>query len=490
MAGGVPPLATGEHSLVARTYSADGTEQATTEPLVVTVTESAVVVATPAAAPAAVVPAMQVSGAAPAVGEPLSLEGTGTPGSTVKVYDGETVVAETTVGADGTWQVAVPPLATGEHSLVARTYSADGTAQAATEPLVVTVTESAVVVATPAAAPAAVVPAMQVSGAAPAVGEPLSLEGTGTPGSTVKVYDGETVVAETTVGADGTWQVAVPPLATGEHSLVARTYSADGTAQAATEPLVVTVTESAVVVATPAAAPAAVAPAMQVSGAAPAVGEPLLLEGTGTPGSTVKVYDGETVVAETTVGADGTWQVAVPPLATGEHSLVARTYSADGTAQAATEPLVVTVTESAVVVATPAPVAVAPAMQVSGAAPAVGEPLSLAGTGTPGSTVKVYDGETVVAETTVGADGTWQVAVPPLATGEHSLVARTYSADGTAQAATEPLVVTVTESAVVVATPASAAAPLRSRRRCRCQVRRRRWGSRCRWRARGRRVRR
>ena len=66
--------------------------------------------------------------------------------------------------------------------------------------------------------------------------EPLTLEGTGTPGSTVTVYDGDEVVGETTVAPDGTWQITLPPPAAGAHSLVAKQVGADGKEQAASHP--------------------------------------------------------------------------------------------------------------------------------------------------------------------------------------------------------------------------------------------------------------
>ena len=102
-------------------------------------------------------------------------------------------------------------------------------------------------------------------------------------------------------------------------------------------------------------------------------GAPLVLEGTGTPGSTVTVYDGEQVVGETTVGADGTWTLTVPPLAAGAHSLVAKLLGADGVEQAASAPVELTVADGQVVVATPAPAApvapVAAAPEINGREP-------------------------------------------------------------------------------------------------------------------------
>ena len=153
--------------------------------------------------------------------------------------------------------------------------------------------------------PGAGAPVIQLPAAGLQAGEPLTLAGTGTPGMRVQVADGERVVGEDVVGPDGTWQVTVPPLAAGAHSLVAKQVGADGTEQAASAPLELTVADGQIVVATPAAVaaatavPGAGAPAIKLPAAGLKASEPLTLEGTGTPGSTVTVYDGDEVVGET-----------------------------------------------------------------------------------------------------------------------------------------------------------------------------------------------
>ena len=101
---------------------------------------------------------------------------------------------------------------------------------------------------------------------------------------------------------DGTWTLTVPPLAAGTHSLVAKQVGADGKEQGASAPVELTVADGQIVVATPAAVagatavPGAGAPAIKLPAAGLQASEPLTLEGTGTPGSTVTVYDGDEVV--------------------------------------------------------------------------------------------------------------------------------------------------------------------------------------------------
>ena len=480
----LPPLALGAHKLVAKLLGADGKELGASAPVELTVADGQIVVATPApaaaatAVPGAGAPAIKLPAAGLAASEPLTLEGTGTPGSTVTLYDGDEMIAETTVAPDGTWTLTVPPLAAGTHSLVAKQVGADGKELGASAPVELTVADGQIVVATPApaaaatAVPGAGAPAIKLPAAGLAASEPLTLEGTGTPGSTVTLYDGDEVIAETTVAPDGTWTLTVPPLAAGTHSLVAKQVGADGKELGASAPVELTVADGQIVVATPApaaaatAVPGAGAPAIKLPAAGLAASEPLTLEGTGTPGSTVTLYDGDEVIAETTVAPDGTWTLTVPPLAAGTHSLVAKQVGADGKELGASAPVELTVADGQIVVATPAPSAAAtavpgagaPAIKLPAAGLAASEPLTLEGTGTPGSTVTLYDGDEVIAETTVAPDGTWTLTVPPLAAGTHSLVAKQVGADGKELGASAPVELTVADGQIVVATPAPAAA--------------------------------
>ncbi len=254
------------------------------------------------------------------------------------------------------------------------------------------------------AAPTLVAPAAE---AALLAGQPGEISGTAAPNAQVRVSDGDVSLGETTADADGQWTLAVPALTPGTHTLTVQVLDANGNVVATSEPLTVTVGEPTSI--------AARAPEIKLPQGGLQVGEPVELEGTGTPGSTVTLYDGDQPVAETTVAPDGTWKLTVPPLALGAHSLIAKLFGADGVEQAASPPVELTVADGQIVVATPAAVAGATAVPGAGAPaiklPAAGlkasEPLTLEGTGTPGSTVTVYDGDEVVGETTVGPDGTW-----------------------------------------------------------------------------------
>ena len=471
-------MATGEHSLVARTYSADGTAQAATEPLVVTVTERAVVVATPAPTPtggaaaaaatgaatsglaataeatpvpasaATSVPAVTpeataaaIAGAAtvvpvggpPEADAPLTLEGTGAPGSTVKVYDGDVQIGEATVGADGKWKLTLPALAVGAHTLMAKLFGTDGKEQATSQPLSVMIPaqpgEAAVIL------PAIVLPA-DIEFKADA---PVELAGTAAPGAKIKLYDGSKLVGEATVDASGNWKMSVSPLAVGEHVLTAVTYGTDGQAEGSSKPLTVTVS-------------APQPPAGQSSIAWPLDGSTVvsarpLLTGQAFPGGVVSIFDGEKLLGETLADGNGRWSFRPSvPFSPGQHVLTAVATTPDGQTTVESPPVTISVGARTVVIPSRKP--------PSGATPAFVTPADggivntvqplFAGTAAPGAVVRLYDGAKVMGETTADSDGRWSFRPSaPLAEGEHTVTAVALNADGTESAAKSTLTLTV-----------------------------------------------
>jgi nucleoid-associated protein YgaU len=442
-----------------------------------TVADGQIVVATPAAvagataAPGAGAPAIKLPAAGLQASEPLTLEGTGTPGSTVTVYDGDEVVGQTVVAPDGTWEITLPPPAAGMHSLVAKQVGADGKEQAASLPVELTVADGQIVVATPAVVAeataatgvATAVPSVApVAGKAPEIkrpvaaalkaGEPVVLEGTGEPGTTVTLYDGDQVVAETVVAPDGTWTMTVPPLAAGTHSLAAKVLGAGGREQAASAPIELTVADGKIVVATPAvSAPMVSTPV----GAGADAGATMTLEGTGAPGATVKVYDDDKLLGEATVGADGKWTMTMPTLAAGLHSLVAKLFGADGKEQATSQELNVTVSAGP-----GAKLSVLPAINPPpGGKLSAGGAAELSGTAAPGVLLKLFDGGNLVGEATADASGNWQMVVPQMDAGEHIMTVITYGTGGEVQASSKPLTVIVSEPEAATATGPAAVQP-------------------------------
>jgi hypothetical protein len=138
------------------------------------------------------------------------------------------------------------------------------------------------------------------------------------------------------------------------------------------------------------------------------------VSGTGEPGATVTVYEGAEVVCTATVSSGGTWScVPAQDLAIGPHDLTASQVVGSGPASARSD--------SVRVIVAPAPPAITgPA---DGATDVPGD-TDIDGTGTPGATVTVRDGDDPVCTAVVGTDGRWSCTPgAPLPAGPHTLTA-------------------------------------------------------------------
>lgn len=461
-----------------------------------------------APSPTATVPPPTFAGLAEGaqlVGGVSTLSGTAPAGAPVKLFADGQLIGETVAGPDGKWTLPLPALAPGEHTLILRAFRPDGALLAESAPVRVqvvaptatptssptavpptatptatptavpptatpTATPTAVPpTATPTATPTAVPPTatpaptstpaptatplptasptVAVAGPPPGVevitlveGTAITLAGTAAPGTRLRIYDGETLVGEVTTDTEGRWTLAVPPLKAGQHVFTARVYDANGQLVSVSEPLYVNVLTvgGALPTATPGTnvpTPAAGQPQIvsPKPGAQLPAAAPGLLEGTALPGATVRVYDGDRLIAEVVAGPDGVWKVILPALAEGAHTLTVRPVASDGTELPPTATLPITIVAGPVTAAaTPAPGAAA--LRIT--SPAAGDKVLssqpvLAGVAPPRSTVRIYDGDFLLGETQANAQGRWYF-VPPvaLAIGKHTLRTAIVGADG------------------------------------------------------------
>ena len=105
----------------------------------------------------------------------------------------------------------------------------------------------------------------------------LTLTGTATAGSTVKVYDGATLLGSATANSNGAWSYTTGSAVNGAHSLTATATDAVGTSAASTA-LTVTIDT--------------IAPTTPVLTTKVATGSFAYLVGTSEPNSTVSIFDG------------------------------------------------------------------------------------------------------------------------------------------------------------------------------------------------------
>ena len=423
------PLPEGPHNVRAVVVDKNGKEVAVSEAVAFTILPAWVSPVTPAITQPA-------GGATLEADEVTTLEGTAAPGAKVQIFEGATQLGETTADAEGRWRFELPEaLAEGAHTLHFVVVDEAGREIAASEPVAFTIIPAATPVPTPAIV-------SLPGGASIAAGEPLLLEGIAAPEATIQLYDGETLLGETTADAAGRWRFQVPaPLAAGEHALRTVVLDAEGKEVAVSEPVALTVRPVATPLPTPKPTPVptpVVAPAITSlpGGASIAAGEPLLLEGTAAPGATMQLYDGERLLGETTADAVGRWRFQVPtPLAAGEHALRTVAVDTEGRKVAISEILTLHV----------AAAVQAPAISFpKGAAVIPSGPLS--GTAEPGARLLIYADNALLGETVAGADGLWAFQLPgDLSAGALTLRVVAVDAAGQVLAESSPTLVEVLE---------------------------------------------
>src|SRR6185437_5610233 len=138
----------------------------------------------------------------------------------------------------------------------------------------------------------------------------------------------------------------------------------------------------------------------------------LTLTGTAEANSTVKVYDGATLLGTATTDGSGAWSYITAALSDGAHSLTATDTDAAGNPGAISAALAVTVDT----VAPGAPVIVSDAVVNT-------NEVLLTGTAETNSTVNVFDGTTKIGMTVAGTNGMWSFTTAALTNGAHSFTA-------------------------------------------------------------------
>lgn len=360
---------------------------------------------------------------------PLTISGTVASGATaVTVLSGNTSLGLATISGSGrTWSFTTAALVDGVYNFRARATIGTATSAASSRPFVVTVDT---------AAPAAPTISSVVDDRAPFVGtvprgsstndQTLTLTGTAEPGSRVEVFAGPTSLGIATL-VGSTWRFTTKPLASdGQYAFTATATDKASNASAATAaPYVVTVdtfeaTPGIVQIIDNVGNVPTDVKAAQVSNDAT-----LSLQGTAGAGSTVRVFDGKTLLGTVVANGGGDWTFATRPLTNG------RTYRFSvQSADAAGNPSAMS-GQSPILIDTAAPWR--PLITGVSAGPvAIGDggvtnqtALAISGRSEPGSTVDLYDGTLLIGSgLAVDSAGHWSVVTSPLVEGVHRFSAR------------------------------------------------------------------
>ena len=250
-----------------------------------------------------------------------------------------------------------------------------------------------------------------------------TLSGTAEANSTVKVYDGATLLGTTTANGSGAWSYTSGALSNGAHSLTVTATDTAGNTSVASAALNLTID-------TVAAAPVISLYSTDTGTVGDGItrDNTLTLTGTAEANSTVSVYDGATLLGTVTTNGSGAWSYISGALSDGSHSLTAIATDAAGNTSTASAALNVTIDGT-----TPG----APSILLQSTAGT----LTLSGEAEAHSTVKVYDGTTLLGSATADGDGLWSFTSAPLSDSAHSLTATVTDTAGNVSAASSSVLI-------------------------------------------------
>ncbi len=252
-----------------------------------------------------------------------------------------------------------------------------------------------------------------------------------------------------TANGSGAWSLTTAALANGSHSFTATATDIASNTSVASSGLSVTIDTAAPVAPTI----ASFSSDSGVIGDGITSDKTLTLSGTAEANSTVKVYDGATLLGSATANGSGVWSFATAALADGGHNFTATATDAAGNTGVASSTLSVTIDTAAPVAPTIA--SFSTDSGVVGDGITNDNTLTLSGTAEAGSTVKLYDGATLLGSATANGSGAWSYTTAALANGGHSFTATATDAAGNTGAASTALAVTIDTAAPVAPTIAS-----------------------------------
>lgn len=269
-----------------------------------------------------------------------------------------------------------------------------------------------------------------------------TVAGTAAAGSSVTLYDGAVALGTATANGQGNWEIATSGLTVGAHTLTARAVDAAGNTSLASSAFTVTVDTSA---AAPTGLALAVASDTGVTGDSRTNLTTPSVTGMAEASSVVLLYEGSTLLGQATAGADGSWTVASSALTGDVHTLTARAVDQAGNTSVASGGLVVNID----LTAPNAPGALV--LNSDSGTPndnrtRITTPV-IAGTAEAGSTVRLYEGGTLLGTGTADlSTGAWTITSSSLGEGAHTLTARAVDTAGNTGSASAVLAITIDQT--------------------------------------------
>jgi hypothetical protein len=240
-----------------------------------------------------------------------------------------------------------------------------------------------------------------------------TVTGTGTSGDIVKLFDGSQLLGTSQV-VSGTWSITVPVFADGSYTLRALVIDNAGNESSFSSGLGITVDTLR-----------PFAPVITGSSLVSKTATPTI-SGTAEAFATVNVYEALHLIGTTTTDASGNWTLTAPSLIDQSYSLKASATDIAGntsTDSASVGLLVDTVT---------------PNTPTINSINTYSLTQNMSGTGEPGATLTIFDGNSSIGSVTVSAGGTWSFTTSTLTNTAHSFTASQSDAVGNTSALSTP----------------------------------------------------
>ncbi len=296
-----------------------------------------------------------------------------------------------------------------------------------------------------------------------------TLVGTAPAGSTVKVYDGAALVGSVIADGSGAWTFTPSALLDGAHTFTATAVDGGGNTSDASDATLVTVDTTA--------PGTAVIVGYSIDSGASGDGitnaSALVLQGSAEAGANVHVYDGAMLLGTTIADSGGAWSFSTfgvgsgsgnfacgcpaclaaqaaeaangggitSPLSDGPHAFTAVAIDAAGNTGAASSVLNIVVDSAAPAV--PTIDSFSTDTGTVGDGVTSDNTLTLIGSAEANSSVKVYDGATLLGTTGADGAGAWFYDTSTLPNGAHSFTAIASDAAGNESLASAPLNLTI-----------------------------------------------
>ncbi|TDM08487.1 MAG: hypothetical protein C4K60_03320 [Ideonella sp. MAG2] len=371
-----------------------------------------------------------------------TLEGKGEPGSTITVYANGVAIGSTKVDPSGEWRFTPEvPLPGGPNSITTTATDPAGNTGPSSPAFSLNVEMGAPQVPSIISATDDVSPQQGLLAKSSSTNDNTpTLNGFGRPGETVTLFADGNPVGSAVVNAKGEWSITPAALGDKTWNFSAMATNANGVQSPQTGLWPLTIDTQA---------PRQPAIDAALDNVGPVQGN--IAEGStiddatptwqgknAEPGSLITVYDKGTPLGQTTVGPDGSWSFTpARPLPDGQHLITITAIDAAENVSTASTPLSFTVDTSQVL--SPSIDQVTEGRADGAEAPLVFNQASpdntptLNGSSKPNQVIQVFDGDTLLGQTTADAQGRWTLTPStPLPDGPHDFVAVSLNAAGVA----------------------------------------------------------